>query len=246
MSPLSVFCLPCAGASAGARFASWTRIAPPGLRIVATELPGRGERSAEFPMERLEPLAADLADRIARSAGTAPFALFGHSFGALLGYECAHRLRDRFGLEPAAIIVACCGAPTTFDNSRYRRRWTREELEREFVSLNPQAAEVLDHAGLADLLIRQMDHDFQVIGDMGFDDDRPKLTCPVIVLAGADDELTAAELAGWADTTRGASRVALFPGGHFFFDRRPEVVLEHVTFALGRGELATSSLEAAN
>ena len=58
----------------------------------ASSLPGRERRIAEPPFTALEPLVASAVDAIAPLAGR-PFALFGHSMGALVAFETARTRR---------------------------------------------------------------------------------------------------------------------------------------------------------
>lgn len=90
--PLLLFCLPHAGGSAGF-YQPLARHLPSYIHFVPIELPGKGMRSAEQPCEQFELLAADAAaqmDETLHQAGHNRYALFGHSFGALLAWHLAH------------------------------------------------------------------------------------------------------------------------------------------------------------
>jgi surfactin synthase thioesterase subunit len=59
---------------------------------------------------------------------------------------------------------------------------------------------------------------------------RPPLGCPVRVYLGADDpSATAEDAAGWADQSDGDHDVAVFPGGHFFFQQDEDAVLTRLS-----------------
>jgi surfactin synthase thioesterase subunit len=99
------------GAGAGPHFyQEWRRVMPPGWRLNAVCLPGRGSRFGEPFATDMRALARDLGARIAeeRSArpGT-PLVLFGHSMGALVALEVAAMLR------PALLAVAGCAPPAS-------------------------------------------------------------------------------------------------------------------------------------
>ena len=70
---------------------------------VPLELPGRGDRRHEQPYRSWQEATTDLADRVAEAvADGGEYALLGHSLGAALAYEIAHRLR---AAPPAALSV---------------------------------------------------------------------------------------------------------------------------------------------
>src|SRR5688572_9848315 len=93
---LRLYCLPYAGSSASV-YVRWKRRLPAWIEVVPVELPGRGRRIGE----PLQTTVAGVLDRIAsdvRPEPGQPFALFGHSLGAILAFELAHRLEQRAGL----------------------------------------------------------------------------------------------------------------------------------------------------
>src|SRR5262249_6283540 len=110
-APLRLFCFPWSGANASV-YRAWGEMLPDSIETVAVQLPGRSHRRDEMSVDRLAPLArlvaraieADLDERPAR------FALFGHSFGALLGYEVRRRLAAD-GRHAALAVLPASRAP---------------------------------------------------------------------------------------------------------------------------------------
>ncbi|MDF3292621.1 thioesterase II family protein [Streptomyces silvisoli] len=79
-------------------------------RRCAVELPGRLARWSENAFERAEPLVESLATVLAGELDV-PYALFGHSMGALLAFELARALRRRGADEPRVLFVSGGPAP---------------------------------------------------------------------------------------------------------------------------------------
>jgi pimeloyl-ACP methyl ester carboxylesterase len=100
---VQLFCFPYAGGSA-ASFRTRTEKLPGMFELWSVELPGRGRRYQEIPERRIEALVPPLA-RALRSAIDRPFALFGHSMGAILGFEASYALLAT-GLRPVVLIVS--------------------------------------------------------------------------------------------------------------------------------------------
>lgn len=111
-----LYCLPHAGGSASA-FRSWFgRIGEVSVRPV--QLPGRETRLREPAYRTMDALVRDLADVLlddladpGSPGGHRPFALYGHSLGALEAFELVRELRRRGGPRPVRLAVSGCAAP---------------------------------------------------------------------------------------------------------------------------------------
>ncbi|MGD9658916.1 MAG: thioesterase II family protein, partial [Methylocystis sp.] len=77
----TLFCFPCAGASA-ATYNRWRNRLPSWLRIEPVELPGRGARIAQEPIDDFASLVTQLTAELSRRLPP-DYAFFGHSMGAL-------------------------------------------------------------------------------------------------------------------------------------------------------------------
>lgn len=77
-----LFCLSCAGSSATA-YRPCAAALPDGIEVIGVELGGRGTRWSDPLGDDLREVASSLALEVAGRADR-PFALFGHSMGALL------------------------------------------------------------------------------------------------------------------------------------------------------------------
>jgi surfactin synthase thioesterase subunit len=100
VTTLNLLCLPYSGASAMV-YSRWRRKLPAWLQVRPVELPGAA-RMGEPLHTDMQALARQLASE-QRLAANAPYALLGHSLGALLAFELAHELR--IGLPATAGIV---------------------------------------------------------------------------------------------------------------------------------------------
>lgn len=84
---VQLFCLPHAGAGASA-YRNWPALLVPEFDVIPVQLPGRESRHREPLSHSVFGLTAGLLQPLADRADET-FALFGHSMGALLGYELA-------------------------------------------------------------------------------------------------------------------------------------------------------------
>src|SRR6059058_3650797 len=89
-SGVRLICFPHAGGSASA-YVPLARALAPEVEVLAVQYPGRQDRRHEPPIEDVNRLA-DLAADVLPTDSARPYALFGHSMGALVAYETALRL----------------------------------------------------------------------------------------------------------------------------------------------------------
>ena len=101
-APTTLFCFAHAGAGASV-YRPWTGMAP--FRVAPVQYPGREERLGEDPVPDISRLAA-LAETEVLSKAGGRYALFGHSMGAMVAYELAHRLKGKPVPQPAALFVS--------------------------------------------------------------------------------------------------------------------------------------------
>src|SRR5947208_15726994 len=90
---LRLFCLPFAGGGASA-YHTWPEGLPGDVEVCAVQPPGREGRFREPAFARLRPLVTALTDAL-RPHLDRPFAVFGHSLGALVAFEWVRELRRR-------------------------------------------------------------------------------------------------------------------------------------------------------
>src|SRR6266508_329155 len=87
---MRLFCLPYAGGGPQTYY-KWSPALPTAVEVCPIQLPGRANRLAERPFTSLPHLVQALAGAL-RPQLDKPFALFGHSLGALLGFELARQV----------------------------------------------------------------------------------------------------------------------------------------------------------
>ena len=237
---MRLLCLPHAGGSAMA-YARWRRGLPASVEVVPVELPGRGARMdepfARDPVRLAEALAAALRDEAVR----VPYALFGHSLGALIAFELAHALIARGAPAPRMLFASGTEAPSVRDDSDWRRPRSDAELVAELRAMRGTPEEAFESAELMQAVLPVLRADFLLCGAYAHRP-RPPLPCPIQALGGRDDDVPHASLAAWARETAAGFDLALFGGGHFFLHERPEAVLELIARRLSGAALRGAGL----
>jgi surfactin synthase thioesterase subunit len=203
-------------------YVRWKRRTPAWIDIVPVELPGRGRRMNE-PLEVTVSGVLDGIARDVRPEPGQPFALFGHSLGAILAFELTRRL-ECSGLSPAVLFVSGTRAPGSRELTRYAALQSDAELRAELERLDGTPASVLADAELMQLALPVLRADFQVAGSYRGSSERT-VRAPLVALGGADDETTGDGLSAWREHTESEFSLHVLPGGHFFIHPREAELL---------------------
>ena len=228
-APVSLLCLPCAGASA-TMYLRWRRLLPPWVSLVALELPGRGARMDE-------PLVRDFSEQVERlcdeqrQALQGRYALFGHSMGALLAHGIARRQQALSRPAPGALFVSASPAPARRDPARFAGLDSRHALLDDMRRQGGTPAEVFDNEELLALTLSVLSADYQVCASFRPDGALP-LDMPVHAFGGRHDDIAPEALEAWRDATSAHSSVQWFDGGHFYLRAHEAAVIRHVVRGL--------------
>src|SRR5438874_7193218 len=143
-----LFCLPYAGGTARI-FAGWAADLPSWIDVVPLELPGHGFRFDEPVCDDLTQLVADLRDQVLARLDRR-YAVFGHSLGALLGYELIQVLQGKD--EPAVhFFPSGAGAPH-IPTRNPAAGYSAEELRAHIAELGGTPRELVENDELMELM----------------------------------------------------------------------------------------------
>ncbi len=221
-----LFCLPYAGGGA-AVYRSWRAALPDGVEVWAVRPPGRENRYKERPFHRLAPLVDALARELEPRLDL-PYGIFGHSLGAIAGFEIARQL-EAAGRGPRHLWVSAHRAP------HLRQTFPPVHLAPDEVILGrlrryggtPEA--FYENDELVTALLPNIRADLAVSETYRYTDATP-LHCPVTAFRGADDHLVAdAAIDEWRRVTSGPFRSRAFDGGHFYWVDDPAPLLREIS-----------------
>lgn len=213
---LRLFCFPYAGGGATA-YRKWSDVLPQSVEVCAVQLPGREMRIKEPAYSDVHPLVDALAPALA-SFLDKPFALFGHSMGALVAFELARKIRRDRNLLPERLFVSARIAPAMKLKHRPWNDLPDDELIDELMKLNGTNEGVLQHKELMKLVLPTVRADMALHEQYNYVEERP-LECPIVAFGGLQDPRVDNEgLDAWRNHTAGPFTRRLLAGDHFFIN----------------------------
>ena len=218
---LQLYCFPHAGGNP-AEYLRWAAQLPD-AELHVVQLPGRGSRHQEPHATSIERLAADFLADVPLER---PYAFFGHSLGALIGYEITRALRDAGRRLPQDLIVSAFPAPHLPRPAKPLHTLPDDELL-QAVALRHGGIppEILGSPQMRALVVNPLRADLRLAETHHHRPCTP-LPVPVTVFAGNRDRVSAGQLAAWQQHTIEPITVRSFPGDHFYFRDHETQVLQ--------------------
>lgn len=188
---------------------------PGTVELHAAWLPGREDRINEPSYRNLDELVDALAEQLSGRIDR-PFALLGHSFGALLGYLLAHRFASE-GRPPRLLQVMASLPPTSArevgEVAEMSDSELAEHLDRNFGAI---PAALRDDPESLRYFLPAVRADLEMMESFRYVPGQP-LELPVVAIAGIEDRIvTPEQMIGWKSCTNRRFALRSVAGDHFF------------------------------
>ncbi len=217
-----LYCFHDAGGSSSL-FQDWKGHISEEIELNIAELPGRGHRIKEKPVEDMQLLIRDLTTQIEKNTNGKPFAFFGHSMGGAIGFEVMKELRRRGSTLPILNITSSTPALFSYDRESVSNNITEEELIMRFPHL---AKEKITDEEIRQSYVGIMRSDLKLLDSYHYTHEDP-FHIPIVSLRGEDDPgVSIEQVKAWKNETSTQHRVVERPGGHRY-------VVEDVSFVTG-------------
>lgn len=229
---LRLICFPYAGTGASA-YRLWSAGIPREFEVCAVQPPGRESRFRDPPCRRIEDLVLPVVEALLPFLDR-PFAVFGHSMGAIVASEFVCELSRRGARLPLHLFVSGRRAPhlpdpdppfSTLPDAQFVA-----EIQRRYGGI---PAEILADQEMLQVLLPALRADIAAIEAYPARADM-RVECPLTVFGGTNDtRATQEQLAAWRDVATGSFRLRTFEGDHFYLTLRRQELLAEIVAALG-------------
>lgn len=213
---LRLVCFPHAGAGPTA-YRTWADLVPMDVEVLAACYPGRQDRFGEPFAPSVDALASAATAALAPLTGT-PFALFGHSMGALIAYEVAVRLEQTLDSPAEHVFVSGRWTPDRVDhrNLHLADDDTLIAAVRRLGNPTGGGIDVFAVKDLRELILPVLRADYRLLSTHR----RPEIvpvSAPLTAYCGdRDPGCGPQDTADWARATTGGFTMKVFPGDHFY------------------------------
>lgn len=232
MSEIKLFCFPYAGGSSVV-FNKWKQYLDAEIELVPIELAGRGRRMHEALYPDVPAVVDDVYELVCEALDGRPYALFGHSMGAMISYRLCQKLRENNLPEPLHVFFSGRSAPhiNRPDEKKYHL-FEEEKFKEEVISLGGTPPEFFDHPELLEIFLPVLKNDFKLAEtDIHTGEIRP-FDNNISVFLGKEEDLTTEQCDGWKKHTKKLCSIHYFEGGHFFLNDEAEQVVKLVNNTL--------------
>lgn len=212
---MRLFCLPHAGAGTSA-YNIWKRFLPTEIEVCPVQIPGRETRLSEPSCTDCEELIEGITMGIAESLDK-PYAIFGHSMGALLVLDLAQSLRSQGLREPNYLFVSGRNAThVPMKHGSIHKMEDDEFLSALATRYGGMPREILDTPELLEVYLPILRADLTLLETHTYRN-RDPLECPIAAFAGKDDTNVSREgLEAWGEHTTGNFESRWLEGDHFY------------------------------
>lgn len=222
-----LFCFPFGGGGAST-FIPWLDRMPSGVEVCPVQAPGRENRLREAPITRMSAMIELLIEALTPFIDC-PFALFGHSIGALTMFELARQLRRQGLQSPCWLFASGHPAPDLPRRRPAISHLARPEFTaalREDFDLDPA---LLDSKDIMDMIFPALRADYELVETYVHQAESP-FSCPLSVFGGSrDPETTEDELMAWSNHTTGSFRTQVLEGKHMFIQTSREALIGEIS-----------------
>lgn len=211
---IRVFLLPFAGGSSYSYY-EFVKRSTKEVLFVPVEIPGRGRRFKEPLLCDIVDIANDTIQQM-KLESTRPYAIFGHSMGALLGYNIISQLNAKSAPLPIHFFASGCAAPSKLNIGSPRYLLPRKELFARVYELGGTHPDLQNDEQLNDFFEPILRADFRAFETYIYKK-RERFNLPLTVINGELDKFTDDQLLAWTDETNFQVDIVHMPGNHFFF-----------------------------
>lgn len=195
-------------------------------RFEVFEYSGRGTRVSDNLRYNIDDIVDEAVNFVKGIAEKEDYTIYGHSMGALIGYLCCKKIEKEKLQKPLKLVVSGNKAPScTRDEILYEL--PDDRFLKKVITLGGIPKGIMNFSEFLEYYIPILKADFQCVENYQYDKNAPKLTIPIDVFYGSDEEITQLEAEAWQEETTANVNVTELNGNHFFIFNHKEFFIEY-------------------
>nr|WP_285405768.1 alpha/beta fold hydrolase [Luteibacter sp. ME-Dv--P-043b] len=235
-----LICLPHAGGSAHT-FRSLAAYLPEDIDMWSVQLPGRGSRFNEPPLQSMSEVLHELLP-VVEMLLDYPSVLLGHSLGCRIGFELIRKLESEGRLVPSHFIASGCRPVHLADDATPMWPLSHDEFVARLTQYEGMPSELLNDKDVMALIVPTLRADFRV-AETHRNTINDTISVPATVIVGnADPSVPVTTLASWKTHFLGDMDIAIVDGGHFFLQEQLENALPALMSILAKVKRSSESV----
>ncbi|KAF5904317.1 Tektin-2, partial [Clarias magur] len=182
-----LICFPWAGGGS-IHYARWGRLLNHSIEVYSVRLPGRESRGKEPFFQNMQQILDEVLAVLLPELKEKPFAVFGHSFGAMTSYAFAERVKNVYNLEPVHVFLSGASAPYSETRLQAPRRshLSDEEFLQWMISLGGTPPEILASPEALKLFMPALKADLNVVENYNDCRSYAWYSCLVLIIVSVD------------------------------------------------------------
>jgi len=226
-----LFAFPSAGYGA-AMYREWPARLSANVDLVAIQAPGRANRLGEPPLATFPELVGALLPEMLKALDL-PYALFGHSMGAVFAAEIAAAIMKAGGPPPIHLFLSARQPPSVPSPVEPLSHLDDDAFVHELnLRYGAVAEEILREPEVLALLLPTLRADIAALEAIEGAPAR-RLPAPITTFGGESDRIVpGALLDGWREWTADRFERRMFPGGHFYLEAEQARLVSEIDAAL--------------
>ncbi len=225
---IDLFCLHFAGGNKYS-YRAFVLNAPSHINVIPLEAPGRGARLGETLLTDIHQLAEDYYRQVQPKLSEKPYAIYGHSMGALAAFLLARKLRNNGHNLPVHLFLTGTSGPSSpTRNETKRHLLDRDAFLEEIKALGGMPPEILENKEMLEYFEPILRNDFMVSENYKYKEDMP-LQIPFTVATGTEEDMEEDEILAWQRESTETVDFRRFDGDHFFIFRHTNEIIDLIS-----------------
>lgn len=210
-----LFILPHAGGN-DLSYASMEKSLSPVFDCFTVCYPGRGRRYNDKFAKNIGELVEDCLSFFLSKQDGEDFFIMGHSFGALVAFECMWAMQSNNMALPVMSFLSGKSAPSHVSDSISKHTMDDEQLIAYLKKLGGFPNDLADNQSFISFYLPIIRHDLALIENYEYKQ-RSQLNVPLVLINGTEDlEIKSSSIQAWQQETTEQCHFENMAGGHFF------------------------------